>query len=370
MPWRHCSIMASACIAALVLIVSMLTTPAQALSCTANNGLYCTAFADPQYAGGFNPGVGDGGFGGASNCTVTHTPVVFIHGNGDSAYSLAMPPTTVSGYPAPPASVYQALKAAGYQDCEIFGVNYLNASERSLSQDNYMQESKYQIINSFIQKVKTYTKASQVDIVAHSLGVSQAIAAMDYSKSWGNVRRFVAIAGGLHGLQSCFYVGDANAAAPTCGGMNIFDNWIFGNYADSDFPGSNPWTSASSRSTSLPQTPITNPKVTFYSLNAGTHDEIMCATETDYSTCGASPLFNSAANVLAQLDIGAGANTQEVNWNWATGLPTSVFGGDADGIGHFMSKNNAGAIIVQMLTTSCTGIGCASTYASGPVTAD
>ena len=366
MSWRRYTLLAAALF---VLAGWAMPDPASALSCTANNGLYCTGFADPQYAGGFSPGVGDGGFGGASACTVTHVPVVFIHGNGDTAYSLAMPPTTVSGYPAPPASVYQALKNAGYQDCEIFGVNYLNASERELSQDNYMQESKYQIINSFIQKVKSYTKSSQVDIVAHSLGVSQAIAAMDYSKSWGSVRRFVAIAGGLHGLQSCYYVGDADPYAPTCGGVNIFDHWIFGNYADADWPGSNSWTSASS-ATGLPKTPAANSAVAFYSINAGTHDEIMCATETDYSTCGASPLFATAANVVSQLDIGAGANTQEVDWSWASGLPTSVYGGDASGIGHFMSKNNAGAIVVQMLTTGCTGIGCAATYASGPVTAD
>jgi hypothetical protein len=369
MPGKVYSLASAAIVlATLSLAASLLwTQPAQALTCTANNGLFCTGFANPQFAGGFNPKTPDGGFGGAAHCTLTHTPIVFIHGNSDTSFSLAMPPTAVSGFPAPPASVYQALKNAGYQDCEIFGVNYLDAEERATPQDNFMQESKYDIINSFIDDVEAYTGAGQIDIIAHSLGVSQAIAGLDFAGSWGKIRRFVAIAGGLHGLQSCAFVGDADAAAPTCGGMNVIDNWVFGNFADSDLPGSNPFTAADDGPNSLPETAASHPNVAFYSLNAGQHDEIMCATVTDFSICGQSPLFNDAPNVMAQLDIGAGATTREVNWNWADGLPTTVFGGDAQGIGHFLSKNDAGAIIVQMLTTGCTGIGCAATYLSGPV---
>ena len=33
-----------------------------------------------------------------------------------------MPPGAVGGYATPPRSVYQELKAAGHNDCELFGV--------------------------------------------------------------------------------------------------------------------------------------------------------------------------------------------------------------------------------------------------------
>ncbi len=46
-------------------------------------------------------------------------------------------------------------------------------------------------------------RAGKVDLVTHSMGVSMSMAALDYYSDWGNVRRFVNIAGGLHGLDSC-----------------------------------------------------------------------------------------------------------------------------------------------------------------------
>ena len=47
-----------------------------------------------QFAGGFNPSnTPYGGFGGGS-CTATHTPIVFLHGNGDEAKNWDYPPST------------------------------------------------------------------------------------------------------------------------------------------------------------------------------------------------------------------------------------------------------------------------------------
>ena len=85
-----------------------------ALDCGSYNGFFCTAAT--QYGGTFKPGVGYGGFGGATGCTATKTPVVFIHGNGDNAQSFDAPPGKVTGYTAPPRSVYDELKAQGYKD--------------------------------------------------------------------------------------------------------------------------------------------------------------------------------------------------------------------------------------------------------------
>ena len=67
---------ASCCIAMAVLC----SGAAAALDCGADNGYMCQGTQN-QYAGGFSPGVGYGGFGGGS-CTATKTPVVFLHGNG------------------------------------------------------------------------------------------------------------------------------------------------------------------------------------------------------------------------------------------------------------------------------------------------
>ncbi|MEF9978012.1 MAG: hypothetical protein RR834_05870, partial [Thermomonas sp.] len=106
-------------VAAGLLLAACWTAPAMALDCGVNNGYFCQG-TQTQYAGGFAPGVGYGGFGGGS-CTASRTPVVFLHGNGDTAISFDMPPGAVSGYTTPARSQYDELKAAGYNDCELFG---------------------------------------------------------------------------------------------------------------------------------------------------------------------------------------------------------------------------------------------------------
>ena len=339
---------------------------AQALICTTADDKMCKSAVDPQYGGGFSPTVGSGGFGGATGCTATRTPVVFIHGNTDWAYSLAANTYQVPGYSKPPNSVYQELKNAGYKDCEIYGVNYLNSSERGSAAMNYHQESKFDIINGFINQVKSFTGKSQVDIISHSFGVSMSIATLHYYNNWSSVRRFINIAGGLHGLDSCIYTGYSNAYAPTCGSQNVYDGWVFGFFPDSWSPGINPWTADNGAWYSLPAAPAQAPNTSFYTLYAGTKDQIMCSTYSDYSVCGNSPKFRSYTNVKAQINVGAGSDTQQVNWDYTTGWPYNVSGGDTSGVGHFHAKNNTGKIIVNMLTTTCTGTGCASGYTYGP----
>jgi pimeloyl-ACP methyl ester carboxylesterase len=334
---------------------------ALALTCGANNGWTCQGTAS-QYAGGFSPGVGYGGFGGASACTATKTPVVFLHGNGDTAISWDMPPGAVSGYATPPASVYAEFKAAGYKDCEQFGVTYLSSSENAAPQYNYHQPSKYAVINTFIDKVLAYTGATKVDIVAHSLGSSMALAALDTGSRYGKVRRFINISGGLRGIQSCLYTGAANPYATTCGSENWVDSRVFGFY-----PGGwsvsyyNLWTGSGAGS--LRAEPALAPAVSFYTIAAGAYDQVGCSSLTYWSGCDLMARFDNATNVKAQLMIGTGATAGTVDWNWKDGSPYLVGGGDSsNGIGHFRSKTNAGKIIVRMLTTTCT-TGCATGYA-------
>lgn len=338
----------------------------QAVTCGSFDGRVCNGAAY-QYAGGFNPAVGEsGGFGGAYNCTVTHTPVIFIHGNGDNATSWDAPTFQVSGYAKPPLSVYQQFKAAGYQDCELFGVTYLDATERAAPQNNYHQESKYAILENFIRKVKAYTGKSQVDLVTHSLGVSMSMATLTYYGDWGSVRRFVNIAGGLHGLDTCLYTGYANPYATTCGSQNWWDSNIFGLFPDSWSPGINAWTGDSDVN-ALSNSAIQHLATSFYTLYAGSNDEIMCTTTSDYANCYKSPLLNASSNIKAQLNVGAGSKANQIDWSWSDYSMFKLMGGDSDGVGHFHSKSNTGKIILNMLNSNCTGAACAGGYAYGPV---
>ena len=65
--------------------------------------------------------------------------------------------------------------------------------------------------------------------------------------------------------------------------------------------------------------------------------------------------------------MGAGANAAQIDYDWQNGIPFNQGGGDtSNGVGHFRSKTNTGAIIQRMLLTSCTGLDCASDYNTGP----
>ncbi len=103
-------------------------------------------------------------------------------------------------------SVYQEFKARGYNDCELFGITYLSPGEQRSPAGNYHNPRKYDMLIAFIEAVKIYTGKDRVDIVAHSLGVSMALAALTYEdnlhrkgKGWAGVRRVVNIAGGVRG---------------------------------------------------------------------------------------------------------------------------------------------------------------------------
>lgn len=337
--------------------------PAYALACGTNNGYVCNGTAT-QYAGGFSPGVGSGGFGGGA-CTATRTPVVFVHGNGDSAISFDMPPGAVSGYTTPANSVYDELKARGYNDCELFGVTYLDAGERGTPQYNYHEPAKYQVLKTFIDKVKAYTGRSQVDIVAHSMGSSMALAMFRYYSNHGSVRRFINIGGGLRGLNTCYNTGYQSPYAPTCNAeayVYPYDYYTFGFYPSSGvvYSGYNRWTGSGSNS--LRAMPALFSAVSYYTITAGLYDQVHCFTTSYVAGCSSGALFNAASNVKAQVDVGFGSSAYGYDWDWADGSPYNYGGGDtSNGVGHFRSKSNAGRIVYNMLATTCT-TGCANGY--------
>lgn len=353
-------------------VAAVAPQPAHALSCGIHEKSVCKG-EDKQFSGGFNPGTGYGGFGGGT-CRARRTPVIFIHGNADGAVSWDAPPGNVAGYATPPRSVYAELKARGYQDCELFGVTYLSADERKLENvgKNYHQPAKYRIIHDFIRAVQAYTGKPQVDIVAHSLGVTQTLATLHHYKMHGAVRKFVNIAGGLRGLASCQLTGFANPQAPTCGSQNLADADTFGFYPEG-YAGMvwvrNRWT-GSGTPRSLRQAPRHAAATMFYTISAGNRDEVACAASGFRSGCHLTSKFDAAPNVRAQIDIGAGADTAQLDLDWSDKSPFNRMGGDAsNGIGHFRAKDNAGAIIYRMLQTDCRGLACAQDYRYGPKSA-
>jgi len=318
-----------------------LTLPAAALTYTGGSN---------QFAGGFSPSnAPNGGFGGGS-CAATHTPIVFLHGNGDEVKNFDYPPSTGV------ASVYATFKAAGYNDCEIFGLNYLSSSERGAPQLNYHTATKAAMVRDFINAVKAYTGKSQVDVIAHSMGVTVGIHGIDYGNLWGSVRKLIAISGGLRGLASCYWAGYANPAITTCGSQNVFDSNIFG-FFPPIAPGYNPKLDDGGYR-DRPSGKATQ----FYSIRAGYNDQIACSTNSFYTGCGDTSKFDSYTNVKAQLNVGRGSTAAQLDYNFNDWSVYNTAGGDADGVGHFRAKNNTGVIQRNMLTTTCTGTGCCSGY--------
>jgi pimeloyl-ACP methyl ester carboxylesterase len=255
-----------------------------------------------QYAGGFDPQAGFGGFGGGA-CSAVRTPVVFLHGNGDWAINWDSPVTgPVKGFTPPARSVYQEFRARGYYDCELFGVTYLSAEEQASPKTNYHRPEKYDILIRFIEAVKAYTGKAQVDIVAHSLGASMTIAALTHRddhhpgmSGWAGVRRFVNIAGGIRGLPSCLAAG--------------YNRWT----GDGGPLG-------------MRRAPERHPKTAFYTLHAEYHDPIHCTTTQRHPGCDRGALFAPSANVRAQLNVGAGSQARKMKFDFEDWRPTARSG--------------------------------------------
>lgn len=304
--------------------------------------------ADAQFAGGFAPSNAPyGGFGGAANCTATRTPVIYVPGNGDDARNFDFPSS--SGAPSP----YAALKAAGYKDCELFGINWLSTSERQTPTLNYHTYTKADRVRDFIVDVLAYTGASQVDVIGHSMGVTVALHALERFSLQSKLRRFIAISGAVRGLSVCTMVGYANPYYPTCGSQNIWDSDIFGFY---------PTMNARMQNDGFRDTPSRFTAARFYSISADEHDGFACPTNAFTSTCGDTALFDARSNVISQLDVGYGSTSLDVDFDWTDYSPYVAGGGDIDGVGHFRAKNNTGAIQARMLKTTCSGTGCCTGY--------
>jgi hypothetical protein len=142
------------------------------------------------------------GFGAAG--TVTRTPVIFIHGNNDTPFPIA----GCSPYGFMQAFA-QFLANNGYSPSELWAIGYegdqcdLAANPTRRSSIAHTNAANVPDLRRFVRAVLAYTGAKEIDIVAHSLGVTLAREWMRQDEAGRIVRRLVAIDGPNHGIINC-----------------------------------------------------------------------------------------------------------------------------------------------------------------------
>jgi hypothetical protein len=159
-----------------------------------------------------------GSFGGRASAgeAITRTPIVFVHGNSDSAVGRAAP---LLGWDA----ARRDLAARGFGDRDLYGVTWGPADpNRNLEQIHGAPALRR--IRRFLEAVRAYTGAPRIAIVAHSMGVTLARKAVEGGAGTddrgaydlgapltASVDLFLGIAGANLGLAGCY-----RSAAPTC----------------------------------------------------------------------------------------------------------------------------------------------------------
>jgi len=127
---------------------------------------YPTDFPALSDTGGSGSGTALTGFGGdltkdqaANRAAVAKVPVILIHGNGGNANHTQWGMTTLKSF----------LKAAGYNDSEIWAVSYLGATNASADMSD-PHRNNIDDVRTFIDTVINYLGVSRVVLIGHSLG--------------------------------------------------------------------------------------------------------------------------------------------------------------------------------------------------------
>jgi pimeloyl-ACP methyl ester carboxylesterase len=139
-----------------------------------------------------------GGWGGlARGHPLQHRPVIFVHGNTRDAMD----------WDEPGRSVKERFLNAGYSMQELWALSYNGkATKEHLSSAQCRTNSQLNIpdLVTFVNAVATYTGASKLDIIAHSVGVVLSRKMMaEHPEVARLIEDFVAIAGPNHGTTVC-----------------------------------------------------------------------------------------------------------------------------------------------------------------------
>jgi pimeloyl-ACP methyl ester carboxylesterase len=173
------------------------------------------------------------GFGAAG--PVERTPVIFLHGNNDTPF-----PTPCNPF-GHIHDFAQFFADQGYSPSELWGLGYqgdqcdLIANPTNRSGVAHSTVANVPDLRRFVHTVLEYTGARQVDIVAHSLGVTLTREWLREERAFHLVRRFVAIDGPNHGIVNCSPSPLNYYALPASGGFTP-DSAICQEYGSPDTP--------------------------------------------------------------------------------------------------------------------------------------
>jgi triacylglycerol lipase len=167
---------------------------------------------------------------------VVNQPVIFIHGNSDSA--LGTGSALATGW----RSSIEYFKAQGYTSAELYATTW-GPANAAFSSQQYHSKIHLTRLRAFVNAVKAYTGATKVDIVTHSMGVTlmrKVIKGGAANDSLGggaynlgasltsSVDAFVGIAGANRGLTNCYLSGPTT---PTCGNTNgLYPGYLVGGF--------------------------------------------------------------------------------------------------------------------------------------------
>jgi pimeloyl-ACP methyl ester carboxylesterase len=151
--------------------------------------------------------------------SVRRVPVIFLHGNNDTPF-----PTSCNPY----GNVHnfaQFFAQNGYQPSELWALGY-QGDQCDLLEDETLRSgiahstaAAVPLLRAFVHAVLRYTHARQVDIVAHSLGVTVAREWMLQDKAYDIVDALVAVDGPNHGITDCSPSPDNYFQSPSNGGF-------------------------------------------------------------------------------------------------------------------------------------------------------
>ncbi len=150
---------------------------------------------------------------------LNNEPVIFIHGNSDSA----------AGW----KGSIETFSKNGYKPSEMYAMTW-GPQNPLLSGQQYHSEKYLEEVRAFIQAVKEYTGAKKVDVIGHSMGVTLARKAIQGGDGFDSgthqkynlgkpltdsVDTFLGIAGANHGLASALWTGDFVPTTNTTDGL-------------------------------------------------------------------------------------------------------------------------------------------------------
>ena len=149
------------------------------------------------------PVIGFGASGGPRRFDLDRVPVIFLHGNNDTPFPTSCNPF---GYTY---NLAQYFLNNGFSPSQLWGLGYqgdqcdLISNPSNKSGVAHSTAAAVPLLRAFVHAVMAYTGSRQVDIVAHSLGVTVAREWMFQDNAYNTVRSLVAIEGPNHGIIDC-----------------------------------------------------------------------------------------------------------------------------------------------------------------------